>query len=217
MQYDENKRKISDDFNWDDYSKEHYIPQAKEQMERLEMFLLKDTYIENGKIIEKDNVHFNSINICKDVLKYKPKSVFECGCGAGYHLQNIKHLFPKTIIAGCDLLRSQVKDAGKFLKVKKSITDNILVLDFLDDNSVSEILHTFFREKFDYVFTNAVVMHLNFENAVKFIENMIKLNPDILRINEGQASQQNWDEIYQESGLFDKYDKTDDMFVYKIK
>lgn len=202
------EHKTKDDFEWEQYTNKYYLNEIDAVMAKGEMFKFKNSYIENGKIIEKDGVHFNSVNICKDILilKPRPRKVFECGCSCGYHLYNIKFLFPDIEIAGCDLLKSQVEIAGKKLNMPSDILNKILIMDFTE-NMPAEM------GTYDYVFTNAVIMHLAYDKAIKFINNMVKLNPDYIRMNEN-GSCHNWDALFSECDLAN-YDKGSGFFFIK--
>lgn len=202
------EHKAKDDFEWEQYTNKYYLNEIDEVMAKGEMFKFKNTYIKDREIIEKDGVHFNSVNICKDILKFKSKikKVFECGCSCGYHLYNIKFLFPDIEIAGCDLLKSQVEIAGKKLNMSRDILDKILIMDFTEN--ISEI------GVYDYVFTNAVIMHLAYEKAIKFINNMVKLNPNYIRMNENGVSH-NWDMLFKECNLTNYNKGSGFLFIKK--
>jgi trans-aconitate methyltransferase len=190
--------KQNDDFNWEEYTNKHYIPQIEEMQKEGIAFVIKKSKLKKGKIEWKDNLHPHAKIIYSEVVKLKPVSVFECGCAGGHNLLNIKLLMPKIQVAGYDISISQIEKASKKLGVPEFITDNLYTFD------VSAQLPQ--HGVFEYVFTNAVLMHMEHEKIVRTLINMNELSTKYIRLVENL-----------DSGDCRKFFKLADLAQYKIK
>ena len=162
--------KTTHDFNWNNYTRV-YSNQLKNMEERKNRdFLVKESKVENGEIIYMENFHDNWKDIYNLVNKLQPKKVFECGCGAMYHLYNIKKLFPSIQVYGCDLLSSQIDLGVNKFGIGQNITKNVKVISFSDPNATNGL------GKYDLVFTHAVMMHIPYAKAKIFLKNMTKIS-----------------------------------------
>lgn len=98
-----------DDFHWPQYTT-IYKAALDEEAITLTLpdgkFLIRDGQI----ILDRDlaPLHPNHKLIYETALRLKPASILEIGCGAGYHLVNLRKLMPDAAVTGCDLLRSQL-------------------------------------------------------------------------------------------------------------
>ena len=169
--------KTTDDFLWSEYTDRYYNKQVNEMLAEDIDFLIKKSFLKKKKIVWKDNIHpFNKV-IYEKIVKLNVKSVFECGCAGGHHIYNIKKLLPDIKVSGCELLQSQVDKMSEVMKIPKSIVDDIRVFDFIEDTFVS-------NKGYDFVFTNAVTMHLGYDRAVQFIKNMAAISKKYIYLSE---------------------------------
>lgn len=197
--------KTTDDFLWSEYTDRYYNKQVNEMLAEGIDFKIDKSFIKGKNIVWKENIHPFAKLLYEKIVKLKPSSVFECGCAGGHHLYNIKKLLPNVKIAGCELLQSQVDTMSIVMNIPKSITDNIKIFDFSKPLMIP-------LKKFDFVFTNAVTMHLEYNRAIQFMKNMsIFFNKYIyLSENVGQHDYIDIFKIYlphwkvstQESGYF---------------
>ena len=68
-------KKLYDCFNWDTYPQTDYIPKLLTTVSKQNDMLVKDSVVENGEIIFKDNLHTNLKEVYHQVIKLKAKSV----------------------------------------------------------------------------------------------------------------------------------------------
>lgn len=202
------KKKV-DDFVWEEYTDRYYLNEMDEVMAEGYDFVLKDSYVKYGKIIFKENIHFNSVHLCNDVLNLGVKSVYECGCSCGYQIYNIKVLFPEIEVAGCDLLLSQKEKCAKKLNIPEYITKNIMIMDFSKENAYKKI-----GKQYEYVFTNAVIMHLTYDKAVRFVQNMSKISSKYITISEN-GSAHDYDSLFEDTGILNKFKRETPFFFIK--
>jgi SAM-dependent methyltransferase len=185
-----------DEYNWEVYTKE-YSAQVDE-MERLagkngRAFLVKSWDIkEDGNIKFHDDLHDNWMCIYSAIHRLKPKSVFECGCGGMYHLKNIKTLFPNIDVSGCDLLQTQIDFGTKKFAIGRDILDNVKVKDFSLPNAIDDL------EVYEFVFTQAVMMHLSQQKVLGFMRNMLQISSKYVFFVEGD--QHNYTELLAKIG-----------------
>jgi len=204
------EKKEIDDFVWVEYTERYYLNEMDETEADGNHYLIKDSYVgEDGKIIFKDKIHPNCALFCRDAERLKIKSAYECGCSCGYHLYNIQKLFPKVSVAGCDLLSTQVYTAAHRLKIPSFITDNIKIMDFSIEDAHKKV-----GKKYEYVFTNAVIMHLAHDKAVRFIRNMAEISSKYIRLSENCP---NIEDMIEDSGLLDRYEREGDFLFRKIQ
>lgn len=167
--------KKTDDFVWKEYTKKYYREQLIEMTKDGYCFVIKNSIVKDNKIIWYDAIHPINKLMYERVLSLKPESVFECGCAGGHHLYNIKKLIPEIEVSGCDLLESQVTTAMEFFSIPYDIVKNIKICDFVDYKS---------EKMYDFVFSNAVVMHLNYDKAVLFILKMVSISKKYVWLSE---------------------------------
>jgi hypothetical protein len=126
---------------------------------------------EGGDLIISDKIHRNWRFLYTKISELSPKSVFECGCGAMYHLQNIKGIFPEISVGGCDLLQSQIDLGKKKFEISDEVTKNVFQRDFSVELEDSGELGSH-----EFVYSHAVMMHLNGDAAQNFLANMLKIS-----------------------------------------
>jgi len=136
---------------YDDYEWETYTSMYKHQYDTVTDVdvLVNKSSIEDGKIIYRENIHENIRTIYDLILKLNAQSVFECGCGGGQHLYNIKKLMPYIKIGGCDLLETQINFGRETFKVTDETYENVYICDGTIPNAFEEL-----PEKFEFVFTH---------------------------------------------------------------
>jgi hypothetical protein len=156
--------KNSDDNLWADYTLDYLHQIIEVYRDGGDFFISPDglEYTENG-IIFKDRIHGNSQEIYSLVYKLKPISILECGCGGCYHLKNISKILPDADIHGFDITESQINFGKWFARLPKSIEGNLSVMDFTKKT---------IPRQFEFVYTQAVIMHLSTANAYKAMLNM---------------------------------------------
>lgn len=163
--------KTEDDFNWDSYTKDFYGVEMVREFVEKNIDLIVTNFIKNGDDVEfNNNLHVNWKELYYIINKLKVKSIFECGCGCGHHLINNKIVNPNLIVNGCDYSQSQI-DLGikEFNLSTYDFAENLKVFDMTSETGID----TF--GKHEFVYTQAVTMHLSYDRAKKFLYNMKKL------------------------------------------
>lgn len=196
--------KEKDEYIWKDYT-----PEYKAQLEEIKRDDCQDFFItsfdvnfNDRELLFKDNLHPNWKQLYHAAFKLNPSSIFECGCGAGYHLKNLSTILPLSSVSGCDLLESQLNFA-------KGFSD-------LGDNIKTEVLDLTLPigpdRQYEFVYSQAVVMHLSTENAIAFLTNMKALSKKYVFLVEGIKNHENWNDLVKsvfgdewEFSLTDKY------------
>ncbi len=188
--------KPNDEYNWTNYTLEYstQLKHIKEQDKQdffITEFSIDPKYL-NIRFSEKDNLHQNWKELYHTAYQVRPKSVFECGCGGGYHLQNLHLILQKdTIIGGCDLLQTQLSYAEGFsTKLPQEVFDRLQVLDLAQEIEV--------EKQYEFVFSHAVVMHLSTSRAYTFLQNMKKLSSKYVFLVEGVKNHENWYDMVKE-------------------
>ena len=184
--------KKNDEYVWENYTKE-YENQLKELKKNVKQdFFITEFEDKNGEIEFKDNLHFNWKAIYSIAYKLKPTTIFECGFGAAYHLKNLNTILPNSKLYGCDLLKTQLDFGKKFSKLSKEIIENLMIMDFSREELEFDI------KKCDFVFSQAVVMHLSTEKAKRFLRNMGKISSKYICMVEGLKNHENFIELVKE-------------------
>ena len=184
-----------DDYKWETYTDE-YSAQIKEMEQSGFQFLIKDSFIENGEIIFKDPIHENWKEIYNQIITHNVNSVFECGCGSAYHLQNIKNLKPKLKIGGAELLQTQVDFGKNYLKIDNDVIESIIIADL----SMPFLI----KDKYEFVYTQAVLMHLNHNKTLTFIKNMANLSSKYIFLIEAWTCH-DFPKLFLESGILNNF------------
>lgn len=185
--------KINDEYNWSEYTKE-YSEQIKTIAEKENDLFITEYEIVDGEIQFKDKLHNNWKEIYSTAYRLKPKSIYECGCGMGMHLRNLKSILPETTrIGGCELLPSQVALGMLEYGLYGNIYSNI---DYIDFTNTMDVLK--FIPKSEFVFSQAVIMHLSTDNALQFLINMGLISTKYIMLVEGVKNHENWYDMVKE-------------------
>ena len=190
--------KNKDDFNWNTYTEKSYE-------KTLNMFLnngdnnghgknmiLKNFSIENNKLCFEDNLHPNWKEIYNQFYNSKANSVFEIGCGCGHHLINIYNINKHTNINGCDYSQSQLDLGKNYFNMDKLHFFNKL---FVQDFSIPNLNYD---NKYEFVFTHTVTMHLSYNNAKNMLINMGNLSSNYIFLLENW-NDHNYDKLLKEA------------------
>jgi len=155
-----NKYNNKDMFNWSLYSL-HYKGELIEAKKTTSIEIKPGDYVlENDRLIKKNwaikPLHLSHRFLYETIMLLRPKSIFEMGCGAGMHLNNLQALLPNVALTGIDLLESQIiilRRTFPLLNATIKVTD--ATVPFTDN----------FMQPVDLAFTQAVLMHIHTENG----------------------------------------------------
>lgn len=165
-------KKTKDDFKWDTYTQDYYEREMIDVLQtRYKHDMIANNFTEvDGELEFHDNLHDNWKEVYHLVHKLGVKSVFECGCGCAHHLINIHKTSPGVEINGCDYAQSQIDLGYKHYELDKyDFAKRLTVKDMVDGVDFEDM------GTHEFVYTQAVTMHLSYEKAKKFLYNMKKL------------------------------------------
>lgn len=154
--------KKDDEYNWEVYTKEY-----SEQI-LTDVAVHNDLFVDSVDEINNKKIHANWKLLYLLTTTLDINSVFECGCGSGQHVRNIKAINPSLDVCGADLLQSQIDFGQNELNIPDM---NLLVLDFTKKDTYKEV-----GKKYDLVYSHAVMTHLSYKHCVDFLTNMILLS-----------------------------------------
>ena len=171
--------KYHDDFEWQNQYPAAHAAQTKQIEEDLLFELPIGSTIENGKVVIpkhiNGDVHINHRTIFETIIEKSPESVFEVGFGYGNNLVGINRILPKIKLHGCDISYRQHYEAKQ--RYGECNSFDLVVSDFLEldipDNS------------FDFVFSQAVIMHMSTERAMKSLEKMVRISKKWIMSTDG--------------------------------
>ena len=176
---------MNDDFSWSTYTDDHYYPQQLEiiKTNHCDLFISPTglTY-SDGEIEFNDNLHPNCKELFHIIHKLQPKSILECGCGAGITLKNLDIIIPEAEIYGVDISEKQIEMSKWFTKVSDKIYNHMSIMDIT--NQMPD-------RKFDFVFTNAVIMHLTQDRATKALNNIKNASNKYVYLSENPSTIRN--------------------------
>lgn len=177
--------KLEDEYVWKNYTPE-YSDQLRGMVknEGFDFFVRNYTLKGDGSLFFMDNLVSNWKELYSQIHKLKPESVFEFGCGACYHLRNIMTICPDIKVSGADYLESQINFGREFFPEDLEFPSDVSVRDLTRD--VTDL------PKADLVYSQAVVMHLNSEKAVKMLRNMGTIAQKYIVMVEGVRNHENW-------------------------
>ena len=180
--------KKEDEHDWNTYSKDFYLFQLKHYYQ--DHFISSDGlyYSENG-IEFKNNIHPNCKELYSIVYKLQPKSILECGCGACVDLKNLGIILPESDIYGIDISKDQLDIKNWYTLLPEKIDKNVCVMDITKETP---------NRKFDFVFCNAVIMHLSTDNAIKALNNMKNISNKYVFLVENPNSHLEWEKMVKE-------------------
>lgn len=193
-------RKMSDDYDWPSYT-EIYARQTADMQGEKTDFLVKDSYVNSdGHIVFKDNLHQNWKELYKQAIERNVSEVFECGAGPGYHLHNIRKLSKEEInVYGVELLQTQIDFGKNVMGVDPSIENCVELVDF----SIP-CASCLFNYKYEFVYTQAVTMHLSHHKAVEFIRNMANISSKYVFLMENWNNH-DYPQLLRESGVLNAF------------
>ena len=153
-----NRKKITDDFDWELYH-EHYEGEVAKSGRKHTRILLPGDYLFRKNRLTRTNeilpLHPNCHLLYETILQLSPASVMEIGCGGGDNLRNINVLAPDINLFGRDISPEQIN----FLKKRHpSLDASIGQLDIT-------LPHSLDSQRVDIVFTQAVLMHIKTGNG----------------------------------------------------
>ena len=188
-------KKQIDDFTWEHYSSQYYereMVSGLQGNENLDM-LVTDSFFDGSAVSYSDNLHSNWKELYNQIGTLEVSSVFECGAGCAHHLINIYKLFPEIVINGCDYSQSQLDLGYKYFSLGDySFSKRLKVMD-MTIKKVTEGVATS-----EFVFTQAVTMHLSWDRAKEFLINMGKLSNKYVYLIEN-THQHNYPELLKEA------------------
>ena len=165
--------KYLDDFNWESYTTDFYEREMVDILigrDNLDLLIENSTF-DGSSVIYNDNLHDNWKELYNQICSLSVSSVFECGVGCGHHLINIQRLLPNVVVNGCDYSQSQIDLGFKYFGLADyDFSSRLKVRDFCKEDATQDF------EVSDFVYTQAVTMHLSYDKAKKFLQNMGKLS-----------------------------------------
>jgi hypothetical protein len=184
--------KTNDCFDWEYYTESYYEREMSMLTDQYNLsFIINDFTIDNGEIKFNDKLHANWMELYHQVHKFKVKSVYECGCGNAHHLININKINNTIEIGGCDYSQKQIDLGKKYFDLDNfKFQKNLKVIDLTKE--IESVDKTY-----EFVFTQAVVMHLAHDRAKKFLSNMKKLSSKYIFLIENQDNH-NYNELISE-------------------
>jgi hypothetical protein len=192
-------KKPHDDYDWPEYTK-IYAKQTAEMMSENNEFLIKNSFLDGDTIIFKDALNDNWKELYKQVITLGVNNVFECGCGPGYHLHNIRTLKPSVQVFGGELLQTQLDFGRNTLGIPEDLYNNTELVDL----SIP-LASCLFNNKYEFVYTQAVTMHLNHEKAIEFIRNMANISSKYVFLMENWGNH-DYPNLLQESGVLNVFE-----------
>ena len=169
-------KKEQDDFNWEIYTTLYYEREMVEGLQRRDSLdmLVKSSYVDRAlepKVVYSDNLHSNWKELYNQICTLGVSSVFECGTGCAHHLINICKLCPEIMINGCDYSQSQIDLGYKYFSlIEYSFAKRLKIVDMTTQEATKGLPTS------EFVYTQAVTMHLSWDRAKKFLTNMGKLS-----------------------------------------
>ena len=193
-------KKVSDDWNWDTYTEDSYEKELNVFLVKGDGngdgkdMIIKNSHVVNGELFFKDNLHPNWKEIYYQTHNLKINSVFECGCGCAHHLMNIYRINPQIDINGCDYSQSQIDLGKKYFQLGDyRFCNKIYVKDLSVPQNFGE------NEKYEFVYSHAVSMHLKHNKAKNMLMNMGRLSSKYIFMIENWTDSHNYDALIAET------------------
>jgi len=188
------KQKYSDKdmFNWSLYDL-HYKGELIEEKKRYTINLsVGDYQIIDNKLTKINSqikpLHPNHRFLYETIMQLNPASVFEMGCGAGMHLNNLQILAPQINFSGIDLLPKQITRLRRNYPFLNAI---IKVAD-----ATTAPLPENFLPPADLAFTQAVIMHIHTGDLhLNALENLFKMSKKYVLLHESPKNHLFMDDI----------------------
>ena len=167
-------KKLTDDFSWDSYTEQHYEREMFDILqEKLNLDMIVTDFTEkDGEIIFNDKLHENWMELYHQVHKLGVKICFlSVDVVCAHHLININKITPEVTINGCDYSQTQIDLGYKYYELEKyDFANRLIVKDLTSSDGIKEM------GKHEFVYTQAVTMHLAYDKAKKFLINMRDLS-----------------------------------------
>ena len=200
-------RKEYDDYAWSDYTPtyagthdnwkdgEHYLRDG-------DFAIAPDGQSITFRVPICNNVQ----QVIHQILINRPyiKSVYECGCGAGWNACNILKVFSDLDVSGSDINPEQFVYGRKHFAKNgymdfPDFHDRLAIVDMSSPYATMQIGRTF-----DFVFCQAVTMHLSDVRAIQFIKNMMALTNRYIMLCEN-AAWQDYPTLFQQAGVKEQF------------
>lgn len=149
--------KVNDDYDWEyEYPNWHLYQTKLIDNDPHDAFdLYRGFHFIDGKLILPYEINPNKILLYETIYKYQPKTVLEIGFGLANNLYSISKILPEAQLYGCDISSQQYFNAiDRYGENIQSL--NLSICDFLDYEP---------GLNFDFIYSNAVIMHMNTEKA----------------------------------------------------
>jgi len=164
--------KDKDDFtDWSKYLKEYMQHSIIETYRNGFQIFVKNVGYEPG-IKFYDNMSGSLKQVYTLVYRLTPMSVLECGCGGCYNIRNLRVLFPHIEVHGFDISKEQLSFGVWLCNIGR---EGLSVMDITKDQP---------NRKYDFVFTQAVIMHLSTDNAMKALNNVKTMSNKYIYLSE---------------------------------
>jgi hypothetical protein len=176
--------KTQDDFNWETYTQDYYSKDMEYEFigKKIPLIVSKVELDSEGELVFFDNLHANWKQLYYLIHKLKVNSIYECGCGCAHHLINNKIINPDLKINGCDYSQNQINLGFTHFKLDEyDFANNLKIVDMVNVKNVEEL------GKHEFVYTQAVTMHLSYERAKKFLYNMKELSSKYIFLIENHT------------------------------
>lgn len=184
--------KEKDEYIWENYTNEYTAQLKQIKRDDSQDFFITEFEEKNGEIVFKDNLHPNWKELYSTAYELNVKSLFECGFGGCYHLKNMSKIMPNATISGTDLLQTQMDFGINYSKIPDSIKKNMCIMDFSEKNLKHDV------GQHEFVYSQAVVMHLNTERGKQFLKNMGKISSKYVFLMEGYKNHENFFDMVKE-------------------
>jgi hypothetical protein len=185
--------KTHDDFIWENYSLRYGSEIQTEFLHKgIDMIVSEVELDDKNELIFTDNLHPNWKELYHLIHKLKVKSIFECGCGCAHHLINSQKINPNLLVNGCDYSDSQIKLGVSYFGLEKyEFSKRLKVRDMTNIPDIESL------GKHEFVYTQAVAMHLSDERVRKFLHNMSLLSSKYIFMIEN-VSAHDWNSLIKE-------------------
>lgn len=194
--------KTQDDFNWENYTSAFYERELNEIfIKKLnQALIITDVKFDQNNDLEfVDDLHVNWKELYHTVSKLGVKSIYECGCGCAHHLINNQIVNPDLIVNGSDYSQSQIDVGKKYFNLDNyDFSKRLQVVDMVNCTNIAAL------GKHEFVYTQAVTMHLSHERAKKFLINMKELSSKYVFLIENTSSH-DYEKLIAE--IFSDYEK----------
>jgi hypothetical protein len=172
--------KLKDDFNWENYTTQYYEREMKDefQAKNIPLIITEPKFDGKNEVEYVDDLHPNWKELYHTIHRLGVESIFECGCGCAHHLINSKILNKDLTCNGCDYAQSQIDVGVRYFNLSNyDFADRLKVVDLVDGDTSP-------LGKHEFVYTQAVTMHLSYDRAKKFLYNMKSLSSKYIYLIE---------------------------------